>query len=299
KLISLLSIGEIRKRLVFQFDDGQVFNIVSSLLNLKKKSSIKLNLPKIYRIQFWETLLHFSLFNNKQKAVEILQNIPFNNVKKILKEAGEKFEIHIPINSADFIKIDDRKKEFQKAESPEKMDSWDISENDFNNKKEEVFIKNAGLILLHPFLKMFFEKLDFLSGKNIKPGKIDEAIHVLHYLATGKEQAYEHELLIEKFICNVPFQQPIDRHISLTKEQKIACEVLLLAVLENWSTLKSKSTEIIQNEFLQRDGKLIITDEKQTLIVQRKTLDILLDKLPWNLHLIKIPWKEMILFVEW
>src|SRR5690606_16145147 len=85
KLISLLSIGEIRKRLVFQFDDGQVFNIVSSLLNLKKKSSIKLNLPKIYRIQFWETLLHFSLFNNKQKAVEILQNIPFNNVKKILK----------------------------------------------------------------------------------------------------------------------------------------------------------------------------------------------------------------------
>lgn len=79
----------------------------------------------------------------------------------------------------------------------------------------------------------------------------------------------------------------------------MACETLLEAVLGHWTALKSNSTAILQNEFLQREGKLTISAEKQQLYIQRKTQDILLDKLPWNVHLIKIPWKEKILFVDW
>jgi hypothetical protein len=146
---------------------------------------------------------------------------------------------------------------------------------------------------------MFFEKMDFISEKTIKPEKMDEAIHALHYLATGKEQAYEYELVFEKFLCNVPLNHPINRHILLTKEQKMACEILLEAVLGHWTALKSNSTAILQNEFLQREGKLTISAVKQQLYIQRKTQDILLDKLPWNVHLIRIPWKEKILFVDW
>jgi len=299
KLKSLLSIAEIRKRLIFQFDDSQIFQIVFSVLNQKEKSGFTINFPQKYRFQFWETILHYSIFRNKLEIMEILQNTPIEQVEMILKIAKENFGVNIPLKNKDFVKKIVSEQSQQDAKSYEKMNDLETSEQNFKNKKEDIFIKNAGLILLHPFLKMFFDKLDFLSEKNIKPEKVDEAIHVLHYLSTGKEQAYEHELTFEKFMCNVPFHQPVNRHILISKDQKLACEVLLQAVLEHWTDLKSKSTEILQNEFLQREGKLTISEEKQTLIVERKAQDILLDRLPWNIHLIKIPWREKILFVEW
>src|SRR5690606_9228186 len=202
-------------------------------------------------------LLHYSIFKNKKRAIENLQNIPFQEMEKMMKIANENLGVNIPLKNTDFVKINLPNKDSKEIESLKKMKDLEISEQHPKNLKEGIFIKNAGLILLHPFLKMFFEKLDFLSEKIIKPEKTDEAINVLHYLATGKEQAYEHELMFEKFICNVPFQQPINRHIVLSKNQKIACEVLLQAVLDHWTALKSDSTEIIQNEFLQREGKLI------------------------------------------
>lgn len=293
KLKTLLSTPEIRKRLIFQFDDSQLFQIISAIIISLKKKSNSLKIPKKNRYQFWETVITHAL-NNKKELVEIFKNTPLKDVEKIVEMANKIFNLNIKIGEEHLAKIKEANKEHS-----EKTDSIEVLENLSKIENEEILLKNAGLILLHPFLKMFFEKLDFLLGKNLNPEKIDEAIHVLHYLSTGKEQAYEHELLIEKIICNVPFHQTLNRHINLTIDQKIACEVLLQAVLEHWSVLKSNSTQIIQNEFLQREGKLIISEEKQTLIVERKAQDILLDKLPWNIHLIKIPWMEKILFVEW
>ena len=281
KLKPFLSVVEIRKRMIFQLDDKQLFQIVSSFLNLIKKENHIFKILPENRYEFWEAIIIHSL-NNKKEIIEIFKNTPARDVEKIFKMANK-----------------ESKRVLLEKEEREKATYLNVSESLSNIENVEILLKNAGLILLHPFLKMFFEKLDFLLGKNINPEKIDEAIHVLHYLSTGKEHAYEHDLLFEKFICNVPFQQPINRHISLSKEQKIACEVLLQAVLEHWSALKSSSTEIIQNEFLQREGKLILSEEKQTLIVERKAQDLLLDRLPWNIHLIKIPWREKIFFVEW
>ncbi|MBK5212348.1 MAG: hypothetical protein JJE55_01655 [Flavobacteriaceae bacterium] len=298
KLKALLEKEEIRKRLIFQFDNKQLFQIVSSVLMLIKKGNNSFKILKNIRNQFWEAVLSHSI-NNEKALIEILKNTSLKDVEKILKIANEIFGINIQIDIEEFAKIKATNKELLKKANSEKTNNIEVSESLSSIEKDGILLRNAGLILLHPFLKMFFEKLDFLSGKHIKTEKVDEAIHLLHYLSTGKEQTYEHELVFEKFLCNVSLHQPINRHVSLSKEQKISCEVLLQAVLEHWSALKSKSTKIIQNEFLQREGKLIITEEKQTLIVQRKTQDILLEKLPWSIHLIKIPWKEKILFVEW
>jgi hypothetical protein len=164
---------------------------------------------------------------------------------------------------------------------------------------EGTLLKNAGLILLHPFLKPFFEKLGFLSEKTIIPSKIDNAIHVLHYLATKEEHVFEHQLLLEKFLCEVPFNYPINRHLSLTKAQKEECNELHKSVLGHWTALKSSSPDILRNEFLKREGKLSISGEKHQLYIQRKPYDILLDKIPWNIGIVKIPWKKKVLFVEW
>lgn len=177
--------------------------------------------------------------------------------------------------------------------------------NTFSSKKEVVsepkshLIRNAGLILLHPFLKQFFNSCGFLDKENkiIKP---NEAVHLLHYVATKKEQQFENNLIFEKFLCNLPIQSSIERNIVLSDELKEKSEELLRAVLQNWSILKNSSNDLLRNEYLQREGKLDLTKDNPTLTIERKTQDILLDtKLPWNLSLCKLPWMKELIFTNW
>ncbi|CAM1345295.1 contractile injection system tape measure protein [Tenacibaculum amylolyticum] len=160
------------------------------------------------------------------------------------------------------------------------------------------FIRNAGLILIHPYLKQFFKACDFLDEDDtiIDP---ELAAHVLHYIATKKEQQIESNLVFEKFLCNIPIDHPIERDIELTDEIKAKAEELVAAVTRNWEVLKDSSPDLIRNEFIQRSGKLDLTEDNPKLTVERKTQDILLDKLPWNISLCRLPWIEHLIFTDW
>ncbi|CAM3380817.1 contractile injection system tape measure protein [Aequorivita lipolytica] len=299
KLKALLSKAEIRKRFISQFNENQMFKIINSFLNIPKTGSFETKLPLKSRPLFWEAVLLYSIHKNEDEIGNIFQYIPLKEASKLLQILKENFGLKILSDAKSIQNKSTENETFLKTEKPQKEIENSTSEIEIETDKEGILIQNAGLILLHPFLKMFFEKMDLLSENTIKPEKKDEDVHLLHYLATGREKAYEYELIFEKFLCNIPFDQTVDRHIFLTKEQKMSCEILLEAVMGHWTALKSNSTEILQNEFLQREGKLLISGGKQQLFIQRKTQDILLDKLPWNVHLIKIPWKKKIIFVEW
>lgn len=169
-----------------------------------------------------------------------------------------------------------------------------------------ILIENAGLVLLHPYIPKLFERMGFLSDnsegtlkKRIRPEKKATAVHVLHYLACRKEHPYEHELLFEKYLCGIPLEHPLERMITLSENQKEHCSTLLTAVLTHWTALKSSSTEMLQNEFLAREGKLFILEDTEKIYVQRKPYDLLLDKIPWNLTLVKFPWKQTMIHLEW
>ncbi|MBL4663801.1 MAG: hypothetical protein JKY22_09680 [Flavobacteriaceae bacterium] len=172
-------------------------------------------------------------------------------------------------------------------------------EDDSGINTEGTLIEKAGLVLLHPFLKHFFMNMELLSENKIHSEKRDLAVHLLHYIATKGEQPSEHELIFEKYICNIPVNHPIDRFIRLTSEQKNSCDELLQAVLKHWSELRTNSIDALRSEFLLRPGKLTTTRDKHRLFIQRNTQDILLDTLPWNLHMVKLPWKKQLLYVEW
>lgn len=161
------------------------------------------------------------------------------------------------------------------------------------------YVNNAGLVLVHPFLKQLFENCNLLNkDKTIRDAEL--AIHLLHYIATGQEQEYEQKMIIEKFLCNIPISYPLDRNIILTPEMKNEAQEMLQAVLQNWRAMQKSSIASLQNEFLQRPGKLMLTDEENPrIIVDRKTLDLLLESLPWNLNIIKLPWIEKIIYVDW
>src|SRR6218665_3630308 len=77
--------------------------------------------------------------------------------------------------------------------------------------------RNAGLVLLHPFLLYFFKELDLLEGEDFK-NESDRGIgvHLLHYLATGREQVPDFECLFEKYLCGMRPEQATHRYIKLT-----------------------------------------------------------------------------------
>ncbi len=166
--------------------------------------------------------------------------------------------------------------------------------------EEGILVQNAGLVLLHPFLRQLFENLGFLSdGKKLLRKRLPEALATLYFLATKQESPLEHELLCEKFLCNIPFEIAVFPAKNLTEEQKHACDEMLSAALSHWSALKTTNIDVLRSEFLMREGKITANSENEKLFIQRKTQDILLEKLPWNLGIMKLPWKKNMVFLDW
>lgn len=164
----------------------------------------------------------------------------------------------------------------------------------------DITVYNAGLVILHPFLKQFFVQNE-IAGKSgvISKEKFSMAVQSLHFLATGNENVFEGNLVFEKFMCGIPLGFPIEKESVLGISLKEEAVILLKELIRNWPALKQTSPEGVQQLFLQRDGKLIYKNNKYKLIVERKPQDLLLSKLNWGIGVIKLPWWKTLLFVEW
>lgn len=160
------------------------------------------------------------------------------------------------------------------------------------------YVKNAGLIIVHPYLSHFFTNCGLLDDNNIIVDQ-ETAIHALHYLATKKEQQLENNMVFEKFLCGVPIQKTIQRQVVLSDHIKDQAEELLQSVVENWGVLNNASSDLVRHEFLQREGKLSFTEDNPKVVIERKTQDILVDKLPWGIGICKLPWLDQLVFTNW
>lgn len=170
----------------------------------------------------------------------------------------------------------------------------------FEKEEGEIAVQNAGLVLIHPFLKTFFKAVEILDSKGqIINSELQRAVQTLHFLATGNQDFFEGNLVFEKFLCGVPLKMPVERESLLSEKIKAESLQLLTEVIRQWPALKNTSPEGLRQMFFQRNGKLIQKDSGFKLIVERKAQDVLLDKLSWNISLVKIPWRKELLFVEW
>ncbi len=163
---------------------------------------------------------------------------------------------------------------------------------------EGIYIENAGLVILHPFLPRFFEALGIASGdKLIQP---DRALYLLHFLTTGQPVAPEYELVLPKVFCNIPLTFPVDTDIQLSNAEEDEVSALLRAVISHWEALRNTTPDGLRVNFLMRPGKLSLRDDADWLLhVESKIYDILLEHLPWGISLIKLPWMTRKIWVEW
>ncbi len=211
------------------------------------------------------------------------------------EKTGNQKVVENALDTSDSKKVAEIKKGEPK-EDANREDQFDIDE--LFQQKTELYAQNAGLILLHPFLKDFFlncniidEKMHFINA--------ELGAHLLHYLATKQENQYESELVFEKFLCKIPSKKSIRREIIISEELKGKSEEMLQASLRYWEPMKNASPDLLRSEFLQRLGKISFKENSPRIVIERKTHDILLDKLPWTLSMCKLPWMKKILFTDW
>jgi hypothetical protein len=176
-----------------------------------------------------------------------------------------------------------------------------IDDTGFEHKEGEFwYISHAGIVLLHTFLPVYFQKCGLVENKAFKdPASQERAVQLILYLASGETSTPENDLVLPKFLCGVPFNVPIDRQIILKETEKTESIKVLQAAIDHWGKLKKTSPDGLREGFLQREGKLEKRQQGWYLIVEQKSMDILLNYLPWNLRMVKLPWMEGILHVEW
>lgn len=158
-------------------------------------------------------------------------------------------------------------------------------------------LKNGGLIILVPFLSQLFSNLNLDIA--VRTTDIPKAATVLHFLVFGEEHFSEDEVVLEKIILGLPLSKGIENIEPLSELDKEQCEALLQSVIVHWSILKNTSIEGLRNSFLKREGLLTNRNGMWTLHIQRESIDILIDRLPWSISIIKTPWMKRYLTITW
>lgn len=177
--------------------------------------------------------------------------------------------------------------------------------NNVNLIEDCLYIDNAGLVLVGVFLPHLFKSLDMLHTNDL--GKIQlrdkaafsRAVHILQFLVNASASSPEPLLALNKIMCGEPIQATVERSIELTEKELQVCEQLQKAVLTNWQSLSSTSICGLQETFLQREGRLVKIDDGWKLTVQRKTVDVLMEQVPWSISVISHAWMPEKLYVSW
>lgn len=166
--------------------------------------------------------------------------------------------------------------------------------------EEEMEIGNAGLVIVWPFLAIYFERLGMMEkGAFISEDSAIRAVLLLQYIATGAPAAPEHNLMLNKVLCGVPLNTPVPSAIELNTNEEEITSQMLNSLLQNWEKLKDSSIDALREGFLIRDGYLRETEQTWELRVEKKTIDILMDSMSWSFGTIKLSWIKKRIIVKW
>lgn len=168
------------------------------------------------------------------------------------------------------------------------------------NPPDDLYIQNAGLVILVPFLNRFLTTLKLVEANQfISKESAQRSALMLQYLVDDSLVSAESALSLNKLMCGLELSAPMPAQLLLTAIEAEECGAFLTAIIQNWAALRNISISGLQSAFLQRTGLLRRHHDGWRLQVEHQTHDILLDQLPWSIRVIKLPWMPEILYVDW
>lgn len=266
------------------FDNGKLLQI---FLNLSKfyvtlsqvdilermLKNISFQLPEKYKQLFWS------------KLTELGQD------SKLLKQVIEKKN-----SFADNSKI---KNENNQVTTKEEFKSRKMEEM-INDQIEPVYVNNAGMVLVYPFIQRLFSLLELTENNEFKNKEVQtKAIYLLQYAVFEKTDFPEYELVLNKVLAGLAISETVPQNVELSQQEQETVNSMLKSILQYWDKLRNTSVEGFQQAFLQREGRLEEKEDVYILTVEEKAYDMLLDSISWNFRMIKLPWMEKRMEVKW
>lgn len=244
---------------------------------------------KMSKLQPDTTPINFKLFSMYVEKKRIQPGVLLSLVIEKVKNVSSK-QIHIIKEIQKFAKD-------SQVEKPVKKEIPPVPEG---LPPESIYIANAGLILLWPFLGRYFRRLNLVGAKefNDEASRM-RAILLIQYLVTGKKEAPEYELALNKLLCGANMDMEIDMEIDITEEEINLSNSLLTGAITNWEKLKGTRIGTFRETFLQRNGSLYYLNNRWELKVEKKAYDLLLETLPWGIQMIQMSWMKERLVVLW
>jgi hypothetical protein len=166
---------------------------------------------------------------------------------------------------------------------------------------DELYVDDAGLVLLWPFFTRFFDRRGLLDEHRqfLDLPAQHRAVAHLGHLATGDPDPPEFRLPLAKLLCGLAPDADDLRDGPLDPDAVDEGERLLAAVIEHAAVLRDMSSDGLRRTFLGRPGALLVRDGAWLLRVERRDYDVLLDRFPWSWSWLKLPWMPDPLQVEW
>ncbi len=299
-------LDKIIQAIIFSAEVKSIYRIIDSAIE-KLFSSQKEAIKKL----FFELLLKAS-FPEKNNPDEIIDLFSETLIRKLDSSAFEK-DIKKALKPADTTKrmgsvmkavvkhLEGRKKPVVFSLIPEAGEEYQHYEEMPSGTENRIPITNAGLVLLNPMIKNLFQNLGFTdsSEKFRSDDMRRRAVHILQFLTGMPGKHYEHLLPLNKIMCGMNVQTPIDPEFRIKKHEREEANDLLQAVLKHWSVLKSDSVKGLQQSFINRKGTIEKSGNDWIVRVENAGIDLLLDDLPWSINILKYPWNNYIIHVEW
>jgi len=179
---------------------------------------------------------------------------------------------------------------------------WSLEGNNDSIKKEIMYVNNAGLAVIAPFLPRYFKMLQMLdeAGKFKDAANAIRAVHLIQYIATGQSETEEPLLVFNKLLCGLPIATPVPKGIDLTQQEEEMTQGMLNAILAHWKGMGTASLEGLRGGFLIRDGRLEWhSDGYWNLDVEKKAYDVIMRSLPWSISMMQFSWLDYRIQVTW
>jgi len=161
-------------------------------------------------------------------------------------------------------------------------------------------VRNAGAVLLGPFLPRLFAMAGYLEDGQFKDRAHQErAVYLLHYAATGDDSGADDTISMVKILCGLALGEPLTSRPMLSEMEIAQANAMLVALLQNWPPLTNTSIEGLREAFIQRAGALQDRNSHLELLVEPKAFDVLLRQLPFSIARVQHPWMQKPVHVTW
>ena len=182
----------------------------------------------------------------------------------------------------------------------QKATELEMKYNSAAGKKDEILVKDAGLVLVGAYVPTLFKKLEYIvDGAFVSEQARLKACRLLRYIVFG-DLPSDGLYFLGNYFCGLPWNFRIPKEIVLDDNEKKIAESLVMSIIENWKAIGHVSIDGFRGTFLHREGKIEKeTDEEIYLKVKQGPFDMLLDRLPWSYSMLKFKWHKKLLSTIW